>query len=54
VSGRKGGVGGGSPDFGDWLKVAMGRKGGSKKIKEKRISFIFRIYFREMNDLENS
>jgi hypothetical protein len=39
-------------DFGDLdRKVAVGRKGGSKKDKGKRD---FRIYFREMNDLENS
>jgi hypothetical protein len=45
LSGRKGGVGGGSPNFGDWLKVIMGRKGGSKKIKEKKDFFYFQNLF---------
>jgi hypothetical protein len=47
LSGRKEGVGGGSPDFGEWLKVAMGRKGGSKKIKEKGFLLFSEFIFRK-------
>jgi hypothetical protein len=34
------------------LKACLGRKGGKKKKKEKNFFFIFRIYFREKNNLE--